>query len=96
MAAAEAAAVARARDREEMEVFETSDTEDDAQAGPVAGARPQAEESFEDEGSGVIADGIDPLAAFEVFMGRTFDPSEGETPSRGPPVSPGLALLCHP
>lgn len=65
----------------EVEIFETSDDESGSPIAPAGGAaaREAADETFEEEGSAVEGEEIDPLAAFETFMGRSFDPSEGES-----------------
>lgn len=81
MAASAAASSAAAKTISQQvvdEVFETSDgsdTEPDAPSGRIM-PRSQADETFEEAGCAVVADQVDPLQAFEVFMGRTFDPSE--------------------
>ncbi|KAA0175680.1 hypothetical protein FNF27_02761 [Cafeteria roenbergensis] len=68
----------------EAEIFETSDDEPGSPMAPAGGAalRKQVDETFEEEGSAVEGETIDPLAAFETFMGRSFDPSEARTANR--------------
>ena len=94
MSAAEVAAVAASRlasAEMEAEIFETSDDEPGSPMAPAGGAalRKQVDETFEEEGSAVEGETIDPLAAFETFMGRSFDPSEGEGAAPPQDVPPG-------
>lgn len=76
--AASSGAASQAAEPLQDEVFETSDGSD-TEPEPPAGRlvpRDPADETFEEDGSALVSEQVDPLQAFEVFMGRTFDPSE--------------------